>query len=60
MLFSHAEARGGSSVSVKEGEGGLKVDKKIFYCKGVEGPAPGEIFDFQRLAHAISWALFLT
>ena len=35
------------------GGGGLKFDKKIFYCEGVEGPAPGEIFDFQRFSHAI-------
>ena len=36
------------------GGGGLKFDKKK-YCKGVEGPAPGEIFDFQRdVGHCFS------
>ena len=46
--------RGGSSFSVR-GEGGgfgLKFDKQMFHCKGVEGPAPGEIFDLQRFCHA--------
>ena len=37
-----------------KGGGGLKFDKKK-YCKGVEGPAPGEIFAFQRdVGHCFS------
>ena len=30
-----------------------KFEKNISNCNGVEGHAPGEIFDFQRLSHAI-------
>ena len=43
----------GADLGFQWGGGGLKFDKIIFYCEGVEGPAPGEIFDFQRLSHAI-------
>ena len=44
------------------GGGGLKLDKGIFYCKGVGGGRPGDFFYFQRLSPAIAeayWALFV-
>ena len=43
--------RDGSSFLLRVG--GSKFDKKIFYCKGAEGPAPGEIFYFQWFSHAM-------
>ena len=33
--------------------GGYNLTIEIFHCEGVEGPAPGTFFDFQRLSHAI-------
>ena len=50
-LLKHVKFRGGSSFSLRGG-GGYNLKKKII-CKGIEGPAPGEFFDFQRLSHAI-------
>ena len=49
----HNRLRGGSSFPVRGGGEGLNLTKQIFHCKGVEWPAPGEIFAFQRLSHAI-------
>ena len=46
--------RGGSSFSVRGGGGGVKFDKKIFYCKGVDF---SKGFLMQSKAY---WALFLT
>ena len=51
ILVNVGPARGASSFSVRR-EGGQNLTNKTFYCKGVEGPAPEEIFNFQRFSHA--------